>query len=834
MGALAAFRSGLLDRRAAASEASRTRIDIVIATGVFVVIYVAAYALVISPAFHQTGLVNRLAPDGSILLALAAAILPALWLPASAVRASDVALWVIYLAGFVPTLLVPAFILGSGWALTPLWLVVGSGFTLVVMLAGSVPLRLPHLPMSELGYARILGLLAVVFAGAVIAWFGFPTQIPNLFDVASARDEYREELAGVGGFAGYAVYWAGQVFGPLLVACGIWMRRRSMVLGGLGVFLLVYATTAFRSLLFAIALLVGLIIVVRRWRRPFGIVMPTIASLMIVASTIVAWLGWSTPISLVVRRLLVVPGQVMAYNYDFFSEGPVYRLSHSILRGIIAQPYPEAPPALIGRLYFHDPRAYANGNMWADAMANFGLPGMLAASLLLAVILMAMNALTSGRPASVVLPIAGVGVWRLTNSALLTTVASHGLAVLLVLLWLLPRGRRPEPAKVPLRVAHLTSVHRSNDPRIFLKECSTLARAGYEVTLVGRGAGPADAETAGVRFVSVGDTASRRERMLRLPLRILREAWRLRADVYHVHDPELLPAGLVLKALGRRVIYDVHEDVPRQIAYKTYMPAWLRRVSAVLAGGLESVIGLTFDGIVAATPHIASRFPSAKTAVVRNYPLLDEFAGAAPSPLREREDVVTYVGRVTEEIGALVMADVAKIIGSARPVRFVVAGPVSQVLSERVAGRASPVQVEQPGWLDRDAVMKLLDETRIGLVLFQPYENYLRAYPTKLFEYMAAGVPVVASDFPDWREFVDGTGCGVLVDPQDPQAVAAAIRELLDDSERAAAMGASGRRAVAARYNWAAEGDELLRLYRRVLEVTAPIPDVVGSTATVW
>ena len=99
---------------------------------------------------------------------------------------------------------------------------------------------------------------------------------------------------------------------------------------------------------------------------------------------------------------------------------------------------------------------------------------------------------------------------------------------------------------------------------------------------------------------------------------------------------------------------------------------------------------------------------------------------------------------------------------------------------------------------------------------------------------MAAGVPVVASDYPVWHEFVEGAGCGVLVDPRDPEAVAAAVSSLLDDPERAAAMGANGRQAVLDRYNWTSEGAELLRLYARVLGAAEPVADIVGQTSTVW
>ena len=763
------------------------------------------------------------------MLAIVIAALPAFWLPVAANRPSDAALWVVYLTGYVPSLIVPAYLLGSGWSLAPLWLVVGGSFTLVTMLIGGVRIRVPQAPVSERTYPAILGVLGVVLVAGVLVWFGLPSGIPDLTTVASTRDEYRETLDSAGTAAGYAVLWTAEVVAPLLVAYGIWSHRRLMVAGGGLLFLLVWSLTAFRSLIFVAVLLVGLIVLVARWRRWFGIILPILVSGIVVLSTFAAWAGWLLPASLIVRRLLVSPGQVMAYYYDFFSTGPVYQLSHSVLHGLVAQPYPETPPALIGRLYLHDPRTSANGGLWADGMANFGLAGIVAATLVFALILVALNTVSRGRPATIAIPIAALGLWRVTNTGLLTSVASHGLGLLILLVWLLPRGRHRPPRTRPPVVAHLTSVHRSDDPRIYLKECASLAAAGFDVTLIGRGAPPTT--PSDVRFISVGDAGSRATRMVLVPLRILRAAWRLKADVYHIHDPELIPVAMVLKARGGRVIYDVHEDLPRQVLYKAYLPRPLRRVASWFASFIEKLAGLAFDGIVTVTPYIASQFPARKTIVVGNFPLLGEFADRAATPDRDRPPLVAYVGRVTPEIGGLVMARAARIVGLSRACRFVVAGPGGDAILAEMHRQVAPVNLETPGWLDRDAVAELLGSAAVGLAVFQPLDNYTRAYPTKLFEYMAAGIPVVASDFPMYRDVIVDNDAGILVDPTDASAVARAIEELLDDPARAAEMGERGRQAVIAQYNWQSESTKLVAFYHeQIARLDAEPEDIVGET----
>jgi glycosyltransferase involved in cell wall biosynthesis len=811
---------------ATADPERRYRLYLIAATVAFILIYVLAYAVLISPIFEKSGLVNRLPADGSIVLAMAMAALPALWLPVAANRPSDAALWVVYLTGYVPSLIVPAYLLGSGWSLAPLWLVTGGSFTLVTILVGGVRIRIPQPAVTERVYPAILGVVAAVLVTGVLVWFGLPSGIPDLTTVASTRDEYREALDSAGSAAGYAVLWTAQVVAPLLIAYGIWSHRRLMVAAGGLLFLLVWSLTAFRSLIFVAVLLVGLIVLVGRWRRWFGIILPILVSGIVVLSAAAAAAGWLLPASLVVRRLLVSPGQVMAYYYDFFSKGPVYELSHSILHGIVPQPYLETPPALIGRLYLGDARTYANGNLWADGMANFGLLGIVGASLVFALILVALNTVSRGRPATITIPIAALGLWRVTNTGLLTSLASHGLGLMLLLLWLLPWGRRRTARTQPATVAHLTSVHRANDPRIYLKECRTLAAAGFDVTLIGRGTPPTT--RSDVRFISVGDTGSRGTRMIVLPLRILRAAWRLKADVYHIHDPELIPVAMMLKARGARVIYDVHEDLPRQVAYKAYVPRPLRRVASWFASFIDGLAGLAFDGIVTVTPYIASRFPARKTIVVANFPLLDEFASHTATPYRDRPPLVAYVGRLTPEVGGLVMAQAARIVGSSRACRFVVAGPGGDAVLAEMHRRVAPVNLETPGWLDRDAVTELLGSASVGLAVFQPMDNYTRAYPTKLFEYMAAAIPVVASAFPMYREVVLDHDAGILVDPTDPSAVARAIEELLDDPARAAAMGERGRQAVVARYNWEAGSANLVAFYHeQIARLDAEPDDIV-------
>ena len=303
----------------------------------------------------------------------------------------------------------------------------------------------------------------------------------------------------------------------------------------------------------------------------------------------------------------------------------------------------------------------------------------------------------------------------------------------------------------------------------------------------------------------------------RLP-EIYRLARRVDADVYHLHDPDLIPAGLMLGANGAKVVYDAHEDSPVQARSIYLERPSVGRMASLAWRAFEAAASRRFDGFVCSTPTIAGNFPSAKTVTVRNFPLLDEFA--PPAPPNGRANAAVYVGGITGIRGAREMVKAVGLLPGKLRATLLLAG--------RFPGHDSvaPAQVEQLpgwervrylGWQDRSGVLEALRRARVGLVVLHPPPNYLVSLPIKLFEYQAAGLPVVASDFPLWRRLVEESGCGLLVDPLDPEAIAEAVAYLLDHPDEAAAMGERGRAAVEARYNWEAEAGNLQALYARLV-----------------
>jgi glycosyltransferase involved in cell wall biosynthesis len=366
------------------------------------------------------------------------------------------------------------------------------------------------------------------------------------------------------------------------------------------------------------------------------------------------------------------------------------------------------------------------------------------------------------------------------------------------------------------KICMLSSVHPALDTRIFHKEAESLARAGYDVTIVGRH--ERDEVVDGIRIVALAAPRNRIERVTRSAWNAYRMALRVDADLYHYHDPELIPVGFLLRLHGKKTVYDVHEDVPRQLLSKHYLPWIMRQAMSLAASIVEWLAARCVSAIVAATPPIAERFPAAKTITVHNYAIVDELVVARPTPYAERLPAFVYPGVIAEVRGIEEMLRALELLGRDMNVRLDLAGEfVPPEFRQALQALPGWRHVKYHGSVGRKELARLMGDARCGLVLHRPIPNEVDAQPIKLFEYMGAGLPVIASDFRPLRKIIDAEQCGLVVDPSDPEAIAAAMRWVLTHPIEAEAMGRNGRRAVVERYNWEAEGTKLLALYGKIL-----------------
>lgn len=370
-----------------------------------------------------------------------------------------------------------------------------------------------------------------------------------------------------------------------------------------------------------------------------------------------------------------------------------------------------------------------------------------------------------------------------------------------------------------MRICHLTSVHSRFDTRIFLKECRSLANAGYQVSLVVAD-GKGDELRDGVRIDDVGASSGRLDRVRNVTRRVLARAIEIDASIYHFHDPELIPAGLKLKRLGKRVIFDSHEDVPQQLLGKPYLNKLSRKILSRAMTAYETWSCRQFDAIVAATPFIREKFlrVNNRTVDINNFPLLGELA--SPERDAEARTKVCYVGGITAYRGAREIIRAMESVQS--DVRLELAGSFSEpALGVEVRQYPGWRRADELGFLDRDGVRGVLRRSFAGLVTLHPIINYLDSLPIKMFEYMSAGIPVIASNFPLWEEIIQKNDCGVCVDPMSPKSIAQAIDHLFLNKDLAKSMGENGRQAVLERYNWGIEEKKLINLYGTIANISS-------------
>ncbi len=376
-----------------------------------------------------------------------------------------------------------------------------------------------------------------------------------------------------------------------------------------------------------------------------------------------------------------------------------------------------------------------------------------------------------------------------------------------------------------ISVLHVSSAHRVSDGRISAKEAVSLHEAGYQVTVLGLDRAEGADLPAGPEFIEFGAPGSRLRRF------VIRLAWLIgycvkhRYDIYHLHDPDLILLGFVLKLLRRHIVYDAHESYPRVVLDREWIPRLLRPPLSYLWRKIEMAFVRLADLTVTAHDTVTRELGGSSVVTVHNYPIVRNFVGLKFVLASERPFHVIYHGDLTEQRGLLTMVDAINKVDLAVEPVLRLAGSISPDLEHKIADRSFTKRTDFLGWLDSKRLAEELSLARVGLFVLHPTNNYRVITPNKLYEYMAAGIPVVASDFSHWRDVVRSADCGILVDPLDSDAIAAAISYLLTHPDEAAEMGERARKMVRERYNWKSEAVVLVTAYQRVFGTPAALSE---------
>jgi glycosyltransferase involved in cell wall biosynthesis len=365
----------------------------------------------------------------------------------------------------------------------------------------------------------------------------------------------------------------------------------------------------------------------------------------------------------------------------------------------------------------------------------------------------------------------------------------------------------------------MTSVHHVSDPRIFLKECGSLARAGFDVYLIA----PHDrAET--IRDVHIVPFRSFNRRLFRIlfsPFLMLTKGLKLKAAIYHLHDPELQITGFLLKLLGKRVVFDSHEMVHMDLGDKYYLKGGLmKKAVPALYRRVEALAVRFFDGFVLAEDGYKDYFFSKhrryshKFEFLRNYPLL-RLIDDIPSSTKDSGKVVAvYAGKLSWNRGIKELVGAADQLDGNLEVRLIGQWENEEIRQECMA-LPGWRYVEYLGFLPPADVYRQMKTADIGMCALYPVPNYMVSLPVKALEYMACGLPMVMSDFPVWRQMF--TAGALFVDPLDVGAISGILTDLIQNPERRSTLKDQGRRLVETEMSWEIEEEKLFELYYKIL-----------------
>lgn len=361
-------------------------------------------------------------------------------------------------------------------------------------------------------------------------------------------------------------------------------------------------------------------------------------------------------------------------------------------------------------------------------------------------------------------------------------------------------------ARTTPRIVHVTTAHEPDDIRIFRKHCVSLRSVFDDVHLVA----PCHSsyEDQGVQIHGVIRHRNRLQRFFLTLPRIFRAARRLRADVYHLHDPDLLLVAPLLRSQGARVIFDSHEDYPRDLFSRPYLQNAVGKTVVRAYASFEKRIFRGIDAVVTVNAEMTRRISKVQrnTATVYNFPIAEDLPKPRATPAYPEK--VVWLGLLNAARG------VANLDAAARRL------PEGTI---EIIGRCDDIELDTSslsylGRMEYKTALERTAEYGAGLATFPSSDFHKDMFPIKLFEYMLMGMPLIASNFPKWLRLVGETGCAIFVDPDDPEEIAKAIEWSIRNPEEARKMGMKGRELALRKYVWGSEANKLIGLYNILLE----------------
>ncbi|MBE0426208.1 MAG: glycosyltransferase family 4 protein [Nitrospirae bacterium] len=357
------------------------------------------------------------------------------------------------------------------------------------------------------------------------------------------------------------------------------------------------------------------------------------------------------------------------------------------------------------------------------------------------------------------------------------------------------------------------------DPRSFYKEGRTLFNAGYDVNILGLFKSTRNEN--GINLIGFNASKSRFTRFLMTNYQIFRRALREKADVYHFHDLDFIPWAVFLKIFTRsKIIYDIHEAYPEYILLKTYIPEPFRKAISFFVYLMEHGAIKMFDAIIPNDNFVSRGFRHKNNIVIFNFPTLDFFRNKNGSKWQERKYDIFYHGTLPRYHFERMMNIAEKLNAENIRNRWGIVTKDAQIINWATAEtekRKLTSNFDFLPYTDYLNVIDYLNVSKIGIIPLPPYKKFMKNIPLKMFEFMGCGLPIVLSDLPPSRQFIEDKDCAIAVEPDNIDEYANAIKLLLNNQGKAVEMGERGKKLIYEKYNWNVEEKKLLELYKQLL-----------------
>ena len=345
-----------------------------------------------------------------------------------------------------------------------------------------------------------------------------------------------------------------------------------------------------------------------------------------------------------------------------------------------------------------------------------------------------------------------------------------------------------------IKIFHLSSVHSRTSSRIFHKMCKSLSNT-FSVSFLISDTLKSE-KINNVEIIGFTKSSNSYLRPFFSSFLFLKYILKNRPEIIHLHDPELIPLGLILKFFKIKIVFDSHEDIPLQILNKNYLSKPSAKLISLLSYIFQWLTLPFYSALITPTETIKGKLLllNKKTISIKNYPSLKDFNN---KKLEHSYDVhPIYVGALSTNRGIDNLCKASLLMKKPLNINFY--GKFDTVQYENsILNKYRDYPVSFKGFLPLEKLINKIKDSSVGLVTLKPIPNYIEALPIKMFEYMACSIPIIISDFPLWRKIVETYKCG-----------------LIDEAKE---MGRNGRKAIEEFYNWENEYSKLENLYKSLI-----------------